>query len=270
MSELPEVETTVRDLRATIVGRTITGGDVLQAEAVRFATPEEFAREIGGAKVVEIDRRAKWILIRLSGARTLAIHFMLFGRLRLEPIDARREPNLRLALHLDDGDDLRLIDRLGYARVALLPDRELEERLGLGALGPEVLDESFTPQLLENRLSRRRISLKPALLDQHIVAGMGNRDADESLWRARINPERPAKELSPEEAGRLTAAMQDVLREGIARRGTLQDLWGRRGTQASHRHIFERAGQPCPRCRTPIAKTHLGGRQTYYCPVCQQ
>lgn len=269
MSELPEVETAVRDLRATILGETIVGAEVVRPEVLRFATPDEFAREIAGATVRRVDRRGKWILIRLSGGRTLAIHFMLFGRLRLEPADAPREKNVLLALLLDTGEELRLIDRLGYARVALLPDAALDERLGLDTLGPEVLAEEFTPQTLELRLAKKRVPVKPALLDQHVVAGMGNRDADESLWRAQINPRRPARDLSHEEAERLATAMQDVLREGIERRGTLQDLWGRRGTQMSHRHIFERAGKPCPRCGTPIERIEQSGRQTFYCPVCQ-
>jgi formamidopyrimidine-DNA glycosylase len=270
MAELPEVETTVRDLRASVLGRTIVSAEVVQPEVVRFLTPQEFATEIAGARIEAVDRRAKWILVRLSGERTLAIHFMLFGRLRLEPSDAKRETNLMLALRLDDASELRLIDRLGYARVALLPFDDLDERLGLDELGPEVLDESFTPETLEIRLAKKRIPVKPALLDQHVVAGMGNRDADESLWRAGINPERPAKQLSHEETERLASAMRGVLQDGISRRGTMPDLWGKRGTQMSHRQIFEREGEPCPRCGTPIQKTRLGNRQTFYCPVCQR
>jgi formamidopyrimidine-DNA glycosylase len=270
MSELPEVETTVRDLRKSVVKRSIIGANVLQPDAVRFPSPEAFEREIAGAQIRAIDRRGKWILIRLSGDRTLAIHFMLFGRLRLESTDAKREPNARVLLHLDGSDDLRLIDKVGYARLALVPNGELDERLGLDELGPEVLDASFNPETLEIRLAKKRISVKPALLDQHVVAGVGNRDADESLWRAGINPRKPAKQLSHDEARRLTTAMHDVLQEGITRRGTLQDLWGRRGTQGRHRSIFERPGQPCPRCGATIEKTRLGGRQTYYCTVCQK
>src|SRR5579863_9128012 len=106
MSELPEVETTVRDLRKSVVGRSIIGANVLQLDAVRLPSPEAFEREIAGAQILAVDRRGKWILIRLSVERTLAIHFMLFGRLRLEPTDAKREPNARVLLHLDDGDDL--------------------------------------------------------------------------------------------------------------------------------------------------------------------
>jgi formamidopyrimidine-DNA glycosylase len=172
MAELPEVETAARDLRAAIIDRTIEAADVLRPEVVRFTPPDAFSREITDARVTGIDRRGKWILVRLSGQRTLAIHFMLFGRLRLEPHGTPHETNLMLALRFDDDSELRLIDRLGYARVALLPDAELDPRLGLDELGPEVLDESFMPETLEQRLAKKRVPVKPALLDQHVVSRM--------------------------------------------------------------------------------------------------
>jgi formamidopyrimidine-DNA glycosylase len=270
MAEVPEVETVVRDLRATLTGRVIESAEVPVPETVRFTSPDNFARQIAGARILGAARRAKWALIALSGARTLAIHFMLFGYLRLEPPDAAREPTLCLLVHLDGHEDLRLLDRLAYARVALLPTDQLNERLGLDTLGPEVLDQSFTPEQLEERLRPKRVPIKPTLLDQHVVAGMGNRDADESLWRARIDPRRPSRELTDEEAARLTSAMREVLHEGISRRGTLVDLWGQRGTQLEHRQIFERQGQPCPRCGTPIERLRQNNRNTFYCPVCQR
>jgi formamidopyrimidine-DNA glycosylase len=270
VAEVPEVETVVRDLRATVTGRTIESAEVTVPETVRFTSPDEFAREIAGARILGAERRAKWALVALSGDRTLAIHFMLFGYLRLEPPTATREPTLCLLLHLDGQEDLRLLDRVAYTRVALLPNDDINVRLGLDTLGPEVLDESFGPDQLEARLRPKRVPIKPTLLDQHVVAGMGNRDADESLWRARIDPRRPARELTDEEAAQLTSAMREVLAEGISRRGTLVDLWGKRGTQLQHRQIFEREGQPCPRCGTPIARLRQNNRNTYYCPHCQQ
>lgn len=269
MAEVPEVETMVRDIRATLLGRTIASAEVVIPETVRFATPQAFARDIAGARIEDAGRRAKWALVRLDGARTLAIHFMLFGHLRLEPAGAPREPALCLILSLDTGDELRLLDRLAYARVALLPDATLNDQLKLDTLGPEVLDPIFTPHTLETRLGKKRSPIKPVLLDQHVVAGMGNRDADESLWRAGIDPRRPAKDLDPDDAVRLASAMRAVLEEGLSRRGTLVDLWGRRGTQLAYRQVFERQGKPCPRCGTPIARIRQGARNTFYCPHCQ-
>jgi formamidopyrimidine-DNA glycosylase len=270
MAELPEVEVYVRDMQRTIVGRTITAGDVAVPQTVRFVTPEEFSREIAGAQIEGVLRRGKWMLLALSGDRVLALHLMLFGSLRLAHQSERREPSLSLALRLDDGSELRLLDKKGYARAALLPASELDKRLHLDQLGPEVLDAAFTPDALEHRFSRRRTPVKPALLDQHIVAGMGNRDADESLWRARIDPRKPAGAISHDEAERLTAAMRDVLREGIDHGGTMAGLRGQPGTQRKHIQVFARQGKPCPRCGAPIQRLPLQNRNTFYCSVCQQ
>ncbi|MGZ3715832.1 MAG: bifunctional DNA-formamidopyrimidine glycosylase/DNA-(apurinic or apyrimidinic site) lyase [Ktedonobacterales bacterium] len=270
MAELPEVEVYVRNMQRTIVGRTITEGVVPVPQTVRFVTPEEFSREIAGAQIEGVSRRAKWMLLALSGDRVLALHLMLFGSLRLERESEPREPELSLALRLDDGSELRLLDKKGYARAALLPASGLDERLHLDQLGPEVLDVAFTPDALERRFSRKRTPVKPALLDQHIVAGMGNRDADESLWRARIDPRKPAGAMTHDEAERLTAAMRDVLREGIDHGGTMGGLSGQPGTQRKHIQVFARQGKPCPRCGAPIQRQLLQNRNTFFCPVCQQ
>ena len=270
MAEVPEVEIAVRDLRASIVGRIIERAEVLAPSVLRFGTPDEFDRAIAGRRVLDVRRRAKWVLIALEGEYTLAIHFMLFGYLRLVPDGAPRATNTMLVLFLSGGEELRLLDRLGYARVALAPTADLDARLGLATLGPEVLDEDFTPRMLHERLGRKRVPIKPALLDQHVVAGLGNRDADESLWRAGIGPQRPAGTLSEQEAERLTHAMRDVLHEGIARRGSMRDLWGRKGESLRHLDVFEREGEPCPRCGGPVAHIRQNGRNTFYCPACQQ
>lgn len=270
MAEVPEVEIAVQDLRASVVGRAIEGVEVLTPSVLRFGTPEEFSRTIVGRCVLDVRRRAKWVLVTLSGDYTLAIHFMLFGYLRLLPDGAPRAANTMLVLLLSGGEELRLLDRLGYARVALVPTAELDTRLGLATLGPEVLADDFAPSMLEEKLRRKRVPIKPALLDQHVVAGLGNRDADESLWRAGIGPERAAGTLSHEEATRLTAAMRDVLHEGIARRGSMRDLWGRRGESLRHLDVFEREDEPCPRCGAPVTRIRQNGRNTFYCPACQR
>lgn len=272
MAEVPEVEVAVQDLRASVVGRVIERAEVLAPSVLRFGTPEEFARTIMGRRVEGVRRRAKWVLMALEGDYTLAIHFMLFGYLRLVPDGSPRAAHTMLVLFLGgDGDEeLCLLDRLGYARVALAPTAELDARLGLATLGPEVLAGNFAPETLEDRLRRKRIPIKPALLDQHVVAGLGNRDADESLWRAGIGPQRPAGTLSHDEAERLTRAMRDVLHEGIARRGSMRDLRGRRGESLRHLDVFEREGEPCPRCGGVVTRIRQNGRNTFYCPACQQ
>lgn len=132
-----------------------------------------------------------------------------------------------------------------------------------------MLAPDFTPDVLAARLARKRTPIKPTLLDQHVVAGMGNRDADESLWRAGIDPRRPARDLTEDERARLTQAMREVLAEGIARRGTMPDICGKRGTSLNYRQVYEREGEPCPRCGEPIVRQRLGQRNGFYCPHCQ-
>ena len=270
MAEAPEVENYVRDAQHSLVGKTIADAMIERPETVRFPAPTIFAEEIAGARIAAVSRRAKWMLVALSGDRTLAIHLMLFGSLRLESSAAPVERSLCVALRLDSDEELRLLDRMGYARVALAPTTEIGERLHLDSLGPDILAPDFSAATLEARLARKRTPIKPTLLDQHVAAGMGNRDADESLWRARIDPRRPAGTLTHEEAARLTVAMQSVLREGIAHGGTMTDLHGRQGTQRDYIQVFEHAGKPCPRCGAPIERLRLQNRNTFDCPRCQQ
>jgi len=145
----------------------------------------------------------------------------------------------------------------------------LEERLDLGSLGPEALDASFSPDDLARQIAHRRGLLKTLLLNQRVLAGLGNRGADESLWLAGLDPRRSASSLTPEEIARLHAAIGQVLNEGIALRGTQRDLFGRPGRAKQRRNVFERTGEACPRCRSRIARTRIGGRNTHYCPTCQ-
>jgi formamidopyrimidine-DNA glycosylase len=269
MAEVPEVETITRDLREAVVGRTILTVDVLLPEAVRFPTVPEFIALIANRQVLEARRRAKYILMPLSGELLLAVHFMLWGTLSLTPVSQPRLPETLVIFQLDREQDLRLTDKLGYARVALGSPDELAERLELHALGPEALDPGFDVATLAERLRKRRGVLKTVLLNQRVLAGLGNRDADESMWLAGIDPRRPAASLTAEELAKLHAGIQQVLAEGIALRGTQRDLFGRPGGAKHRRYVFERTGQPCPRCGTPIVSIRIGGRNTHYCPNCQ-
>jgi formamidopyrimidine-DNA glycosylase len=278
MAEMPEVEILVQDLREVVVGRRIVGARVAQAETVRFPAPEEFERQLAGRAVLAAERRAKHILLPLGPARgaasetehtLLAMHCMLQGTLRLAQPDAPHGPELLVSYWLEGGEELRFLDRLGYARAALGPERVVSERLKLAALGPEVIDPNFTAEQLAERLARRRGPLKGALLNQQVVAGLGNRDTDESLWAAALSPLRPAASLDAAEATRLHAAMRAVLHQGIELRGTMTDLRGRRGDAPHGRHVYGRGGEPCPRCGTTVATLRLGDRGTFYCPGCQ-
>jgi formamidopyrimidine-DNA glycosylase len=269
MAEVPEVETIVRDLREAVVGRTILQTEVLLPTAVRFPTVDEFTSLLSDRVVLESRRRAKYILLPLSGDLTLAIHFALWGTLVLVPSQQPRLLETPIIWHLDQDQDLRLIDKLGYARAALGSPDDLAERLDLQSLGPEALDPNFDVEVLARQLARRRGVLKSVLLNQRVLAGLGNRDTDESLWLAGIDPRRTAASLTLDELTKLHAAIGKMLSEGIALRGTQRDLFGRKGQAVHRRYIFEKSGQPCPRCSARIAYMRIGGRNTFYCPNCQ-
>ncbi len=270
MAEVPEVEILTRDLREAVVGRTIRKTEVLQKAAVRFPSANEFSDLLQDRVVLGAQRRAKYILLPLSEDLILAVHLMLWGTLKLLPSAQPRVPETLIVWRLDQDEDLRFLDKLGYARAAVAPPDELAERLDLGSLGPEALDPSFDVEVLARQLGRRRGVLKTVLLNQRVLAGLGNRDADESLWLAGIDPRRSAASLTRDELTRLHAAIKQVLAEGIALRGTQRDLFGRKGQAQHRRYIFEQTGQPCPRCTTPVAHLRIGGRNAHFCSQCQR
>lgn len=269
MAEVPEVETLVRDLREAVVGRTLRETHVLRPAAVRFPTVDEFTALLTERVVLESNRRAKYILLSLSDNVLLGIHLALWGTVALVPTEQPHLPETVIIWHLDREEDLRFIDKLGYARAAAgAPDR-LAEQLDLNSLGPEALDPNFDVSVLTQRLARRRGVLKTVLLNQRVIAGLGNRDTDESLWLAGIGPRRSAASLTSDELTHLHAAIEKVLSEGIALRGTQRDLFGVKGQALHRRNIFEKSGEPCPRCGARIAYMRIGGRNTFYCPNCQ-
>jgi formamidopyrimidine-DNA glycosylase len=278
MAEMPEVEILVQDLREAVVGKAFAGAQVVLPEAVRFPAPAEFEHLLAGQRVAAAERRAKHILLTLDATGlaggmhenlVLAMHCMLQGTLRLAEPGAPYGPELLVRYELEDGAELRFMDRLGYARAALGTAALVAEQLKLEALGPEIIAPEFSVATLAARLARRRGPLKGALLNQQVVAGLGNRDTDESLWAAALSPMRPAASLDQAETIRLHAAMRAVVHEGIALRGTMTDLWGRRGAAPHGRHVYGRAGLACSRCGTTIAMLRLGDRATFYCPGCQ-
>jgi formamidopyrimidine-DNA glycosylase len=269
MAEMPEVETLVRDLREAVVGRTLHRTEVLFPAAVRYPAVDDFTALLTDRTIRDSWRRAKYILLSLSEDLVLAIHLALWGTIALVPNDQPRLPETLIVWHLDRDEDLRFTDKLGYARAAAGSPDVLASQLDLNSLGPEALDPNFDVDVLAHQLARRRGVLKSILLNQRVIAGLGNRDADESLWLAGIDPRRSAATLTSEEFARLHSAMQQVLNEGIAMRGTQRDLFGRKGEAIHRRNIFERTGEPCPRCGTPIVRIRIGGRNTHYCPNCQ-
>jgi len=271
MPELPEVETIVRDLEPELQGRTIVAADVRSERSLAGHTAEEFARGVLGQRIGEVRRRAKYILVHFENGEYLVVHLAMTGGLMVRTELDPNDRHLRIAFRLDDGKWLLFRDLRRFGRLRLLGAegvRSLDERLG-----PEPLDAQFTWAELHARLAIRRLPVKAALLDQALLAGLGNIYADEALFRAMINPQRPANSLNKAETVRLHAAIIAVLREAIEGRGTsfsdYRDGHGRRGKHLEALRVYRRTGLPCSRCGEPIQRLVIGGRSTHFCPRCQ-
>ena len=274
MPELPEVQTIVDDLiRAGLVGRTIIDCRVGWPRTVAGRSADSFRRETRGRCLAALARRGKYIRVDLSGGFCLLIHLRMSGRLVLADRGAAVAKHEHVHLVLDDGRELRFYDPRKFGRIWLAADPETI----LGALGPEPLADDFTAAALARRLDGRRRALKPLLLDQAVVAGLGNIYVDETLWEARLHPLRRAAELTSAEVRALHRAMRRVLRRGLANGGTSLGH-GQANFSATtrgagqNRHalkVFRRTGESCPRCGTPVARLIVGQRSTHICPVCQ-
>ena len=219
-----------------------------------------------------VDRRGKYLILRLASGRALLCHLRMTGSFQLAGNGAAAASHVRATIDLDDGSTVRYRDVRRFGTWRLLEPEEVEPYLAV-RLGVEPLGPAFTATWLARRLAGRRAPVKAALLDQRTVAGLGNIYADEALWRARVNPRTPAGELRPAELRRLPRAIREALRQGVARQGaTLRDYRRPDGEEGGMQHefrVYGREGEPCDRCGTPIAKTRVGGRGTWFCPRCQ-
>lgn len=282
MPELPEVETVARDLRRLVVGATILGaaGDWPRAIA-SHASMAAFADDLIGRRIEAVGRRAKLVVMELSGDAALTIHLKMTGQLFVVPARAASDRHVHLTLALDDGRELRFRDIRKFGRVGLWPrdplsgavlDAEAGGELFAGH-GPEPLEEAFTLRAFRERLRRRRGRLKPLLLDQAFIAGIGNIYADEALWRARLHPLRRVGSLRPPDEARLYREFRAVLAEAIERRGSsIDDYTAPDGDGAMQERlvVYQRAGAPCVRCGRPIRRIVVGQRATHFCSWCQR
>ncbi|GAP09073.1 DNA-(apurinic or apyrimidinic site) lyase [Bellilinea caldifistulae] len=276
MPELPEVETIVRALQnggrgsPPLVGRVIEKAELHWQRSIATPEPARFTQKICHQPVKSISRRGKFILIHLSDA-VLLIHLRMSGDLRLEPVtDETGSPippliHDRVIFHLTDGWRLAFNDPRKFGRLWLVDDPHSV----LNGLGPEPLDEGLTAAVFYQHLSRFRRQLKPLLLDQSVIAGLGNIYTDEALHLARLHPLTPSNLISLEDAARLLDAIRSVLQEGIRRNGASIDWVYRGGSFQNHFRAYGRTGQPCPECGTSIARLIVGQRSTHFCPVCQ-
>lgn len=269
MPELPEVETVVRGLRGTVIGRTITDFRNTWPRHIAQPTPDELRRRIIGRTILDLQRRAKYLVFSLSANETLLIHLKMTGHLSVVTPDLPLSKHDHTIFGLDNGRELRFRDPRKFGKVYLTqtPDEVL------GRLGPEPLAGNFDATALAARLAGRRRALKPLLLEQTVLAGIGNIYADEALFQARLHPLRSADSLDAAEIARLHAAIQAVLELGIAREGASIDSYvkpdGEKGDMQNAVLVFRRTDAPCCVCGAPIQRIVVGQRSTHFCPVCQ-
>lgn len=279
MPELPEVETYVRELESLLKDRQVVRAEVRWPRTVAAPEPELFALRMAEQRFVHFGRRGKYMLLGLASGETLVVHLRMTGNFSLargnqdQPLEPVNDPHIHLVFDLDDGSQLRYRDTRKFGRVWLVedPTHVIEK------LGPEPWDPDFSVDALALALAGRRAPVKALLLDQRIVAGVGNIYADESLWAAQILPMRAAGTIVREEVERLHAAIRAVLERAIAAGGSSLGNGstnyvapsGAQGAFQEEFAVFQRTGKPCFRCGAPIHKTVVAQRGTHYCTVCQ-
>jgi len=266
MPELPEVETVVRRLRAPLLGHTFSG---MRVEWERMIHPSalEMRKLLVGQSVEAIDRRGKYLVFELSGQDDLIIHLKMTGDLQVMPSSVPDHPHDRVVFCLENGDQLRFRDPRKFGRVYLTQDPALI----LGQLGPEPLDNGFTEDEFLALFERRSGRIKPLLMNQEFIAGLGNIYADEALFLAGIRPQRRADTLSGDEKRRLYRAILQVLWRAIEQKGTsLTDKTYRGGQYQQQFLVYGRLEQPCLMCERPIQRIRLGQRSAHFCLNCQR
>jgi formamidopyrimidine-DNA glycosylase len=264
MPELPEVETIARGLKEGLIGKTILEADVFWARTLATPTVRIFKQQIRGQKIIGVTRRAKYLILQLKNYNLL-IHLRMSGDLVLRESKINPAKHDRLVLRLSGKQYLAFNDTRKFGRVWLTDEPESV----LGKLGPEPLENGFTPQWLYENLQSRRRQLKPLLLDQTFIAGLGNIYTDESLNIAKLHPLALANTVQPKQAEALHKAIRLVLREGIRRNGASFDWVYRGGEYQNYFRAYDQQGNPCPTCGTIIEKFTVGQRGTHICPKCQ-
>ncbi len=270
MPELPEVETTRRGIRPALAGRSVTGM-VLRERRLRWPVPRGLPARLAGQRILDVRRRAKYLLIDLERG-TLIAHLGMSGSLRILPADTPPLAHDHYDLVLDSGSCLRFNDPRRFGCLLWVTGDAGQHRL-LARLGPEPLDKGFDAAYLASKARGRRVAIKQFLMDQQVVVGVGNIYASESLYRAGVDPRRAAGRVPRAKLERVVAAVREVLRAAIRHGGTtLRDYVNADGAPGYFRQdlfVYERAGQPCRRCGSAIRQVVQGQRSTYFCPACQ-
>lgn len=276
MPELPEVELVTRALNELITNRVIIAAELLRLRLAPSTTPEEFSAQLRGAKIENVTRRGKHILVRLCNARTLIVHLRMSGRFLLLQLDAELPKFTHAVFYLDDTTRLVFSDQRHFGFMKIVETKDALNAKELRKLAPEPFSKDFTPKYLRETFSRSKRTLKEALLDQTKVLGLGNIYAAEAMFLARVHPQIIASELVPRKISLLHAKILQVLNESIVQGSTLNvdptnidgSYYG--GNYEGHWRVYDREDEPCPKCRTKIKRITQAGRSTYFCPHCQK
>ena len=272
MPELPEVETVRRGLERLVVGKTIEQVRVRYAKMIGTGV-DGFIHDLPGQTIEKIGRRGKYLLFYLTNG-VLVSHLRMEGKYIFYPDAVPEHKHAHVFFEMTDGGTLVYEDVRKFGTMELLKKDQLEAYFTARKLGPEPTETDFLLSPFVAALSRSKKPIKPYLLEQTLVVGLGNIYVDEALWRARIHPARPAASLKPAEVKRLREQIIEVLQLGIEKRGstirTYRNALGEDGTMQDFLQVYGKTGQPCARCGSPIEKMKLGGRGTHLCPHCQK
>ncbi|MBN1190938.1 MAG: DNA-formamidopyrimidine glycosylase [Dehalococcoidales bacterium] len=270
MPELPEVETTINELRPGITGKYIRSVEVFTPGTIAGMPAERFCRDLAGRRILGIARRGKFLVLGLDGDMKWIVHLRMTGSLLLKGEDEKPGKFVRVIIHLNGGTSIHFRDVRRFGRMWLVDD----EKNVVGDLGVEPLSKDFSPERLAALFKGRKTPVKNLLLDQKLIAGIGNMYADEALYRARIHPLRMADSLTVKEYRSLHEAIQHVLKKGIHNKGASTDTYlrpdGKKGGAQLEFQVAHRKGCECPVCREMIERISVGQRGTYFCPSCQK
>ncbi len=268
MPELPEVETIRRGLEKRILAKKINRVEINTDRMVKKPSPKRFKEEVEGKNFTQVIRRGKYLILVLSSGKKIVIHLRMTGQL----IYGRRDTKSRVSFLLSNGKYLNLNDKRHLGEIRLVEN--WEKVLGIAKMGMEPLEDSFTLKVFGEMLNKKKARIKPLLMNQEFLAGVGNIYAQEALFKARIHPERHAHRLKRDEVKALFSEIKKVLKKAIDYKGSslssYVDVEGKRGSFHSRLQVYGRGGEPCVKCKTPLKFIKLAGRGTSFCPKCQK
>ena len=274
MPELPEIETVKRTLAPLISGASITACRIERPQLIKHPSSDDFSAQIVGQKILDTGRRGKFLLINLQSQDTLIAHLRMTGRMLCTPSEYPLLPHTHVIFELDNGRELRFADARRFGCLWFKRADEEDDFTGISRLGIEPFDENFGPNYLKEKLANRKVTIKQGILDQSVLAGLGNIYADEVLFAAGVDPTRKTNTITDDEWAKIAEATPPILRSSIANNGTTfseyLDGEGHKGNNMPFLQVYKRTGMPCNRCGTTIMKIKVGGRGTHFCPNCQK